>query len=331
VSRSLLLEKPGSWRIVTTDLRDPGPGEVLVRVEAAGVCRTDRDLFEGGAGVDPRAYPLVPGHEWSGTVLHTGPGVDRGLVGAAVTGEVLRNCQVCDRCREGDTNLCTGAGGEFGFTEPGAFADRLVVPARLLHRIAPDADLAAAALLHPAAHAAAAVLRAGVRPGDRVAVVGAGTVGVLAVRLLAACSPARLVAVDPRESRTGPAVAAGAAALVPPGAAGEEFDVVIEAAGGPATAHEAMLLTRRGGTLVLAGHPTGPGTPLAPGDLVARQLTVHAVAGTNSAAWAHAVRAYNAGLLDLRALVTHELPLEEYGEAMRLLADPATGKILLRP
>nr|PZN41202.1 MAG: dehydrogenase [Actinomycetota bacterium] len=331
MSRSLIVEKPGSWRIATTDLRDPGPGEVLVRVEAAGVCRADRDLFEGGAGVDPRAYPLVPGHEWSGTVLHVGPGVDRGLVGAAVTGEVLRNCQVCDRCRDGDTNLCTAAGGELGFSEPGAFADRLLVPARLLHRIAPDADLAAAALLHPAAHAAAAVLRAGVRPGDRVAVVGAGTVGVLALRLLAACSPARLVAVDPRESRTGPALAAGAAALVPPATVSERFDVVVEAAGGPSAAHEALLLTRRGGTLVLAGHPAGPGAPLSPAEIVARQLTIHAVAGANSAAWAHAVRAYNAGLLDLRALVTHELPLEAFGDAMTLLAEPATGKVLLRP
>lgn len=330
VSRSLLLEKPGSWRIATTDLRDPGPGEALVHVAAAAVCRRDRELFEGGPPVDPRMYPLVPGHEWAGTVLQVGPGVDRGLVGARVTGEGVRNCQACDRCREGDTNLCEAAD-EIGFTVPGAFADRLLIPARLLHRLAPEADLGAAALLRPAANAAAAVLRSGVRPGDRVAVVGAGTLGVLAIRFLSACSPAELIAVDPRASRAERARAAGATALVPPGAADGRFDVVVEAAGAPGSAHEALLLTRRGGTLVLAGRHAGPGTPLPPGDVIARQLTIRAVSGAPAAAWAHAVRAFTAGLLDLRPLIGHELPLESYGDAMGLLADPTAGKILLIP
>jgi Threonine dehydrogenase and related Zn-dependent dehydrogenases len=331
VSRSLLLEKPGSWRIATTDLRDPGPGEALVHVVAAGVCRRDLALFEGGASMDPRAYPVVPGHEWSGTVLRVGRGVDRDLVEAHVTGEGVYHCQACDRCLEGDTNLCEDAGGEIGLTEPGAFADRLLIPARLLHRLDPQADLVAAALMRPAANAAAAVLRAGVRPGDRVAVVGAGTLGVLVIQLLAARVPAELIAVDPRGSRAEQALAAGAASLVAPGAAGERFDVVIEAAGAPASACEAMSLTRRGGTLVLAGRPAGQHTPLPPGEVISRQLTIHTVSGAHSAAWAYAVRAYNSGLLALRPLITHELPLEAYGDAMALLADPATGKVVLRP
>jgi 2-desacetyl-2-hydroxyethyl bacteriochlorophyllide A dehydrogenase len=329
--RSLLLEKPQHFRIVTAEPPLPGPGEALVDVAAAGICGSDRELYQGTRPEAFRSYPIVPGHEWSGTVAAAGRGVDPGLVGAPVVGEGFRNCQSCDRCREGDTNLCSAGYDETGFTRPGAFADHLLLPARLLHRLSPDADLPAAALLEPAAVAAAAVLRTGVRPADRVAVVGAGTLGILTVQLLAAHSPAELIAVDPRPSRASLALASGATALVAPGSAPEHLDVVVETAGSATSARDAVRLARRGARVVLTGIPGDEPAGISAGEIVGRQLTVFSVFGASSAAWAHAIRVFNAGLLALRPLITHELPLERYGEAMALLAAPGTGKILLRP
>ncbi|NSC20787.1 dehydrogenase, partial [Streptomyces albus subsp. chlorinus] len=198
---AVVLEAPGSARLAPHRPRPPGPGEVLVRVHAAGICGSDRELYQGNRPAPYARYPVTPGHEWSGTVLETGEGAPGGLVGRKVVGEGFRNCQVCERCHTGEPTLCTAGYAETGFTEPGAMAPTLTLPARLLHPLPDDADLTAAALLEPAACVAAAALRARVRPGDRVAVVGDGTLGMLAARLLAAGSPAALLVVGARPER----------------------------------------------------------------------------------------------------------------------------------
>ncbi|MFE4661217.1 zinc-binding dehydrogenase, partial [Streptomyces hydrogenans] len=187
--RAVLVERPGAHRLVTRPRPEPGPGEVLVRVAAAGICLSDREVYEGRRAPGYVRYPVVPGHEWSGTVEAVGPGVDPGLAGRPCVAEGFRSCGTCERCRYGETSLCTAGYAETGFTEPGAFADRLLVPARLLHLLPYGSDLRAAALLEPAAVVAAAVRAGGPRPGERIAVVGAGTLGLLATRWLAAHSP----------------------------------------------------------------------------------------------------------------------------------------------
>ncbi|MFG2003455.1 zinc-binding dehydrogenase [Spirillospora sp. NPDC048911] len=340
ISRSVVLEAPHRMRLVSDEVPRPGQGEALVRVSAAGICGSDRELYEGTRPEGFRKYPIVPGHEWSGVVEASGPGVDPGLTGSPVVGEGYRNCQTCDRCREGDTNLCTTGYDETGFTQPGAFADHLVLPARLLHPLPPGTDLRAAALLEPAAVAVAAVLRTGVRPGERVAVVGGGTLGLLAVQVLAAYSPAQLLVVEPRAGRTAPARGSGATTLVTPAdaaALGPSFDVVVETAGVAGSARAAAALLRRGGRLALAGIPGGPSEGLTPSLIVEGQLSVGSVFGMPSAAWVQAVRMFRAGLLRPGMLISHELELADFAKALRLVADGHdddgldVGKVLLRP
>lgn len=334
--RAVLVERPGGHRLVETPRAEPGPGEARVAVYAAGVCASDREVYAGTRAEGYVRYPVVPGHEWSGTVEAVGPGADPALVGRKVVGEGFRACLVCDRCREGATSLCTGGYDETGFTRPGAFADFLVLPARLLHVLDDRADLRSAALLEPAAVVAAAVLAGGPRPGERIAVVGAGTLGLLAVQLLAAVSPAELLVVDPRTERAGQALPMGATGVcAPPETAGlrGRYDLVVETAGAPTTAHDSCLLARRGGRVVLTGLP-GPGARgIDPVHLSVSQLTVRSVFGAPPAAWAHAVRAFGAGLLAPAPLITHELPLEDFATAVALVGggDPGVGKVLLRP
>ena len=332
-ARAVVVDRPEVLRIGPAEPRPPAPGEALVRIAYAGICGSDRDLL---AGTRPAAfvrYPVTPGHEWSGTVVAAD---DAGLVGKLVVGEGIRACLRCASCRRGDNNLCEAEYQETGFTQPGAWADYLTLPARLLHVLPDGADLRAAAGLEPAACAASACLRLAPLAGERAAVVGAGALGLLATQLLRATHPAGLTVVDPRSDRVELARRCGATEVLTPERAERHagrYDLVVEAAGASGTARLAVALARRGGRVALAGIAPEDDDPPAPADLVLRQLTVHTVFGAPSRAWSHAVRAFVCGALDPALLVTHELPLDDVAEAFRLLADPAAGavKVLLRP
>lgn len=334
MSTAVVIEAPGAHRLVAHEPVAPGPGEALVRVHAVGICGSDREVYQGNRPEGYVRYPLVPGHEWSGTVEAVGAGVPEALVGRKAVGEGFRNCQVCDRCHAGETTLCTSGYEETGFTRPGAMAATLTLPARLLHVLGDDADLTAAALLEPAACIAAAALKADARPGERVAVVGTGTLGMFAVQFLKAVSPAELLVVGTRDDREPLSRRFGATDFrtrdqdLP-----DDFDVVIETAGSASAARTAASLLRRGGRLVLTGIPAPGAEGLDPTALVVRQLEVHTVFGAPPAAWAHTVRVFGAGLLDPLPLVTHELPLAEFPQAIELVGagDPKVGKVLLRP
>jgi threonine dehydrogenase-like Zn-dependent dehydrogenase len=336
VSRAIVVERPGEHRLVNREVPAPGPGEVVVRVAAVGVCMSDREVYDGHRDAAYVRYPVTPGHEWSGTVEAVGEGVDPALVGRKTVAEGFRACGTCERCREGQTSLCTSGYAETGFTEPGAFADHVTVPARLLHPLNEDADLRAAALLEPAAVIAAAVRAGAPRAGERIAVVGAGTLGLLAVQLLAAHSPAELTVIDPRAARGEQALRFGATKTHSPkeGAAlAGHFDLVVETAGAPSTANDACLLARRGGRVVLTGMFTEGAAGIDPVRLSLNQLTVRSVFGAPSSAWSDAVRAFGLGLLDPAPLITHEFPLERFGDAVALVGsgDPKAGKVLVLP
>lgn len=333
MSRAVQIEAPGRLRLLTVPTPDPPPGEVVVRVAWAGICGSDVELFDGTRPAAFARYPIVPGHEWSGTVEAVGDGVDTGLLGRPVVGEGFRSCQVCAACRRGEPTACHADYDETGFTQDGAWADRLTVPARLLHLLQPGANLRSAAGLEPAACVAEACLRVGVQQGERVAVVGAGTLGLLATQLLHAASPAELVMVHPTEARAELAEFCGATALVTPAATAAlagRFDAVVEAAGAPGTAAMAVRLARRGGRVVLTGIPDEDDA-ISTRQLVTGQVTVSTVFGAPPRAWVYALRAFATGSLDPSLLVTHEFAMEDAEKAVRTVADRSEDvvKVLL--
>lgn len=333
--RALVVARPCTFELVERDPVPPGHGQALVRVHAVGICGSDRELFHGTRPGEYVRYPVVPGHEWSGVVEAVGEAVSDHLIGRKVVGEGFRSCRRCDRCRAGENTLCARGYDETGFTVPGAMASTLTLPSELLHVLGEEADLDAAALLEPSACAAAAALRCAVRPGDRVAVVGTGALGLLAIQLLKASAPRELLAVGRCRSHAERAARFGATDfrvndnLSTPG----EFDIVVEAAGGHDSAATAAALLRRGGRLVLTGIPAPGATGLDPTDLVIRQLEVRTIFGAPPWAWTHAVRAFTSGILDPAPLITHRLALTEFETAMRLVSaeDPTVGKVLLYP
>jgi 2-desacetyl-2-hydroxyethyl bacteriochlorophyllide A dehydrogenase len=327
--RAVVVERPGRAGLQRVPRPEPGPDEVLVRVGAAGICGSDVEVLEGRRPSAYVRYPIIPGHEWAGTVESVGPNVHNVDVGATVVAEGLRACGDCARCREGRTNLCELDYAETGFTNPGAFAEFLCVPAQLVHQLPAGSDLAAAAVLEPAACVAQGLLEVDLLPGLTAAVVGSGTLGLLAVALLARLSPRRLALIGTRPARLALGVEMGAIETwnVRRGERPEPgFDLVFEAAGTPDGARTAIELARRGGTVVLEGISGQPGGIDADA-VVVGHLRVQGVFGASRTAWRWVTELFAAGLLDTQPLISHTFPLEEHGAAFAALGD-RTGSAL---
>lgn len=336
--RAVRVERPGEIAMVELERPRPGPGEVLVAVAAVGICGSDVELVEGRRPAGYVRYPVVPGHEWAGTVAEVGPGVAGVVPGDRVVAEGFRACGACDRCGEGRTNLCSAEYAETGFTHPGAFAEFVAVPARLVHRLPAGADLEAAALLEPAACVAQGLLEVELRPGLRVAVVGAGTLGLLAVALLRLVSPARLALAGSRPERLELGRRLGATEVVDVNrddlaGLADRFDLVFEAANRPSGGALAIRLARRGGAVVLEGI-SGSGEPGVAGDeITLKHLRVQGVFGASGAAWRWVVSLFGAGALDTRPLISHRFGLARYEDAFAALRDRSSGalKVQLAP
>jgi 2-desacetyl-2-hydroxyethyl bacteriochlorophyllide A dehydrogenase len=321
--RAVVVERPGAATLQHVPRPEHGPGEVLVRVGVAGICGSDVEVLEGRRPARYVRYPIIPGHEWAGMIEAVGPGVENIDQGAAVVAEGFRACGDCARCREGRTNLCAADYAETGFTHAGAFAEFVCIPAHLVHQLPPGADLAAAAVLEPAACVAQGLLEIDLRPGMTAAVVGSGTLGLLAVALLGRVSPARLALVGTRARRLALGAAMGATETwnvrqdqyPEPG-----FDLVFEAAGTAGGARTAIELARRGGTVVLegiSGQPSGIDADA----VVLGHLRVQGIFGASRNAWRWVTELFAAGLLDTKPLVTHSFRLEQYDAAFTTLAE----------
>ena len=188
--RALVITGPGE-----ADVRDVAPpvpraGEVVVDVERAGVCGTDMEFFSGEMSylhTGQAQYPMRIGHEWTGTVSVLGYGVEPGWLGRRVTGDTMIGCGRCARCRTGQHHVCADRY-EIGVRNgwPGALAEQLAVPVSGVHELPGTVDAALGALVEPGANALRAVEGAVLRPGDRLLVLGPGTIGLLVATMGAA-------------------------------------------------------------------------------------------------------------------------------------------------
>lgn len=337
---AFVVRAPGDCSVEEVGEPAPGPGEVAVAVAAAGICGSDLELLDGTRPAPYVRYPVVPGHEWSGRVAAVGPGVEGLAPGDPVVAEGLRACGVCRRCGEGRTNLCTAAYAETGFTHPGALAERLVVPAGLVHRLPPDRPLELAALLEPAACVANGLLEAGMpRPGSRLAVVGDGPLGLLAVLLLRTVTPAELLLVSRRPARAARGRDCGATSVLDASdhqaltRATSRFDVVVDTTSSPEGPASSLGLLRRGGTAILLGISGAGRATIDPDTIALGHLRVLGIFAASRAAWQWTVDLYARGLLDPAPLVTHRFGLRQLPEALTTLRTRSSGaiKVLIHP
>jgi L-iditol 2-dehydrogenase len=328
---ALVIAEPGSMNLREVPEPAPGPGEVAVRPAHVGICGTDLELLAGD--VDPAyvRYPLIPGHEWSGVIAATGPGATGLHPGDRVIAEGIIPCRICARCIRGETNLCETYD-ELGFTRPGAAARQVIVPAPVVHVLPASVGLAEAALAEPAAVAWRALGRGDPGPGDRVAVVGDGTVGLIVAHLAGLFSPAEVVVYGRRPGQARLAEDLGATGFETADSAETGFDLVVEAAGTPTAVETAIRLARRGGRVVLVGLAGNDVTARFPIDVaVNNDLRVSASFAYTSAAWAQIAGLLRAGRIKLGPLITHRFQLEDYAQAYEALRDGSEprGKVLL--
>ena len=222
--RAVLAHGPGDFRGL--EVEEP-TGGLVVAVEAAGVCAADRMLWTGRHPWGELAWPFIPGHELLGRVVATD---GRLPVGARVTAEVKLPCEACPACERGQQHLCP-RGLHLGSGIPGAFAERVSLPASAQVHVVPDAlSTRQAVLAEPMACALHAVRRAGVRPGDHVAVAGLGGLGALAVQAARAEGAAAVTAVvrGPHKARLARELGYDDATTDPADGA---YDVVLDVSG----------------------------------------------------------------------------------------------------
>lgn len=329
--RALVVEEPGRLVLADRPELEAGPLDVVVRPAFCGLCGTDLELLAGA--VDPAfvRYPLTLGHEWSGVVESVGAGVSEIAPGDRCVAECIIPCGACRSCRAGATNVCETYA-ELGFTHEGGASDQVVVPGRLVHVLSPSVPLLDAALVEPTSVVMRGLQKAPPEPGERVLVIGDGTIALLAAHLAALSSPAEIVLLGRRAEQAALARAAGATSFSTDDRIAEGFDLVIEAAGAIEAVALAVRAARRGGRVLLLGlPPTGLVLELPADLLVNNDLTLAASFGYTSGAWKQVVDLLDAGRITPGLIVTHRFPLDGYAAAFAALegADGARGKVML--
>ncbi len=298
--RALRVIEPGGQKVRLCEIPDKvglAAGEVVVATRAVGVCGSDIHAWHGRQSY-PMKYPVTLGHEAVGIVERVGPGVDTVVPGTRVVSETARSvCGRCAACREGRYNLCPQRLG-FGALYDGAMADAFVTRADILHTVPGTVSDAVAAVTEPYCVAYNAVVeRAHVRPGDVVAVIGPGPVGMFAaeISLLAGACDVLVAGVPGDESRLELAKAIGCATTLSDGPWWEDAglpgssDVVIDSSGISATLEAALTLARPGGQVVKVGWGPQPyGRPL--DMLVAKAVELHGSFSHTWSTWERVLR-----------------------------------------
>jgi threonine dehydrogenase-like Zn-dependent dehydrogenase len=330
---------PGRTRCTTHADPTPGPDEVVIRVRRAGVCGTDLSFVRwtqaARTGYRP-SFPQVIGHELAGEVAD-----DHGSLsaGAPVTASPHVTCGACRYCLSGRSMLCPSRR-VLGLDADGAFAEYVAVPRRNVVGLPEGIDWDVAALAEPFTVAVHTVERVRVGPGDTVAVIGPGSIGLCTIAALLRCGAGAVFAVGREEDRlqleaarrlgARPAIADSAAEVVADETSGAGVDVAIETAGAPAAVQLACSLVRPGGAIGIVGL-CSKGVEL---DVASLAFAEHALIGVRAydlGTWRRTPRLLAALADQLRPLVTHRLPLEAFDTALAHVADRTAIKVLLDP
>jgi L-idonate 5-dehydrogenase len=317
-------------RIETVDEPAVGPGEVLIRLGAGGICGSDLHYYyEGRNGSFVIREPLVPGHEASGVVSRIGPGVARVKIGDKVAVSPSHACGRCDYCREGREHLCRnmrflGSASLYPHVQ-GMFCEYFVMPERQCYPVTSEVGLSELAFAEPLAVALHGVNRAGDLLGKRALVTGAGTIGcliVIAARLAGATSVTVCDMLD-RPLETARAVGAEQAIRADREAnalSSPQFDVAFEASGSFAALKACVSAAKRGGTIVQVG--TLPHEPLS---FVVNEIMVKELDLKGAFRWGiefdWAVEYIASRRVDVRPLLSGQFPLQDAVKAFALAKD----------
>ncbi|MFA6028787.1 MAG: alcohol dehydrogenase catalytic domain-containing protein [Elusimicrobiota bacterium] len=332
-SRAVVVRGPRDAAYVDIELPEIRPGDVLIRVAFEGVCGTDLDIYHGSLGyyrTGLARYPIVPGHEFSGTVVAAGPRVENVAEGDLVVAECIQGCGDCGPCQRGNAIGCSQRAEVGVMGRDGGYSEYVVVPGRFVHRIPPEVSLRAACLCEPTAVVLKALRRLdasthGARGVLRHAVIGAGPIGHLAAKVLSLRGES-VTTFDRNEGRlsvlkeAGIAVSTDLAALA-------DFDILIEATGDVGALHSALSKSRAGATLLLLGFPYAE-VPFNFESIVGSDKSVIGSVGSSGEDFEEALKIL--ARLSPESMLSEPLPLAEFSRAWELSESGAGVKTLLR-
>jgi len=342
--KALLLSEYKKLEVADLPRPVPGPEEVLVRVEACGICGSDVHGYDGTSG--RRIPPIVMGHEAAGVVAELGSGVSDFKVGDRVTFDSTVYCGACDYCRSGQVNLCDNrqvVGVSCGdYRRAGAFAEYVVVPQRILYRLPEELSFPEAAMLEAVSVALHAVAVSEFKGGETVLVIGAGMIGLLTLQAARAGGASRVMVADIDATRLKMAKEMGANEVLElSGAAlvaevlrlnsGKGVDIALEAVGRNETISAAIDCVRKGGTVTLIGN-ISPEVTLPLQKVVTRQIRLQGTAAS-SGEYPQAIELMTSGKIRVKPLISAVAPLDEGPRWFeRLYAhEPNLMKVVLAP
>jgi L-idonate 5-dehydrogenase len=323
---------------------EPGPGEVLVRVQACGFCATD---FKAIRGIRRNVrFPLIPGHEPAGVVAAVGAHVTHVREGDAVILQPSGYCGFCGNCRLGLTHYCdraytTGGDGPED-VRPGSFAEYVVTGANTLFPKPEGLSFEAACQTEPLSGAWKGLIQySQMRVGDDVVIIGTGGIGMFCLMVAKAAGAGRLVAVDVSDFALATARRLGATHTVNPAqcdarAAVAEIlpqgpDLVVEAAGAIEAVRLMTALLRRGTRWNLFGITTHEALEIDGGLMHFLEARMDASFGTTPLAMAQALRLMERGLVDPEQVISHRFPLAEIERAVEVMAGRERNKVVVLP
>jgi L-iditol 2-dehydrogenase len=342
--KALLLTDYKHLELADLPKPEPGPGEVLIRVAACGICGSDVHGYDGSSG--RRIPPIVMGHEAAGVIAAVGSGVSAFKLGDRVTFDSTVYCGCCDFCQRGEVNLCDQrqvvgvACGEY--RRAGAFAEYIALPERILYPLPGSISFAEAAMLEAVSVALHAVRVSNLKGGETALVIGAGMIGLLTMQCAhaAGCKSVFIADVDATRLNLAKSLGATEALHFSGGeltrevmrlTGGAGVDVAFEAVGRNETVAASIDCVRKGGTVTLIGNVSQEVTlPLQ--RVVTRQLRLQGTAAS-AGEYPQAIDLVTSGTIQVKPLITAVAPLEEGSQWFeRLYArEPNLMKIVLVP
>jgi L-iditol 2-dehydrogenase len=336
------LFEPHRFRLVEGEIEDPGPGEVQARVVAVGVCGSDLHNFsEGGVGDTPCVYPTVLGHEPTGTVVKTGPGVSGWAPGDHAALEPAIYCYHCEFCRAGRHNVCANLRFLSAAPDPGFFREYVNLPAHNLLPLPPELGFQEGTIFEPLAIILHSMKFASLGFGETAAVFGAGPIGLLTILLLKLSGAGRVWAVEPVAHRRELACQMGADAAIDPLAidpvrqiladtGGRGVDVAIDCAAKGDTTNQCLQAVRSAGRVVLTGIHPGSYFALDFSPMRRKEITFFNVRRSNHESET-ALELLRQQRRRFTPLLTHELPLDQIQRGFSLLEryEDGIGKLLI--
>jgi len=345
--KAWVLGNPDELTLVEKPVPQPGPAEVLVRIDAIAVCATDLEIIHSGPpaliqGGEPFNKNFTPGHEYMGTVVKLGPGVDEFDVGDRVAVEIHAGCGRCERCREGMYTACLNYGMNYGdrnkghrangFTTDGGFAEYAVNNVNTMVHVPSEMSDEEATLVVTAGTAMYGLdVMGGLIAGQTVVVMGPGPIGLMGVGVAKALGAQPVILTGTRDNRLAIGTKLGADHVVNVRKEnaveavkrithGKGAHYVLECSGAPNAVNEAAQMLNRGGRICLAAFPHEP-VPVDVAYLVRNNIYVFGIRGEGRSATHRAAAFMAQKRFDAKLIHTHTFPLAEVPTAIKYARD----------